>query len=210
VEDDPVIPILLALLAVTPAAGGGGRAPALPAAPSSGGGRAPALQIAAPTQSPDLPGGPALAWEDDEDGDGDGDGDSERQPRVRITAWGGQALDDSGTGRGSTVAGGEASWAFDSLDVGVSAAGYRELEGAERTWTPVVLARLTQRFRMRSGLEAAFGFGLGAGRPTDWTGWFQVALGVRVPLGPVFLAGELAFEEGDLLRLGAGLGVALW
>jgi hypothetical protein len=66
-----------------------------------------------------------------------------------------------------------------------------------------------QRFPMRSGVEATFALGLGAARPRTWEAWFQVALGVRLPLGPLFLGGELAFERGDLLRLSAGLGVAL-
>jgi hypothetical protein len=138
------------------------------------------------------------------------DEDDEAPPRVRLTAWGGEALGDGGSGRGSGFAGGEAGWAFDSLDLSVSGAGYRNLDDADRTWTPVVLARFTQRFRMRRDVEAAFGFGLGAGRPKGWTAWYQVAIGVRVPLGPLFLAGELAFEQNDLLRLGAGLGVSVF
>jgi hypothetical protein len=181
---------------------------ALASAPPSGDGRAPALHLSAARAENVVRLAEPLAresWEDD-----DFDDDEERQPRIRLTGWGGTALDDAGTGRSSTVVGGEAAWSFDSLDVGVSGAGYRELDGATRSWTPVVLARFTQRFPMRSGVEAAFGLGLGAGRPKGWTSWFQVALGVRVPLGPVFLAGELAFEERQLLRLGAGLGVALW
>jgi hypothetical protein len=194
-----VLPLLVAAIAAAPAspsAPGGGRAPALQVAPSpDGGARAPGSRL-------------QDAWEEDQGWEDDGD--EERQRRIRIIAWGGEALGEAGTGRGSPTVGGEAAWAFDSLDVGVSGAAYRELEGATRTWTPVVLARLTQRFRMGSGLEAAFGLGVGAGRPAGWTGWFQVALGVRVPLGPLFLAGELAFEERELLRLGAGLGVALW
>jgi hypothetical protein len=138
------------------------------------------------------------------------DEDDEAPPRVRLTAWGGEALADAGSGRGSGFAGGEVGWAFASLDLSVSGASYRNLEDADRTWTPVVLARFTQRFRMRRDVEAAFGFGVGAGRPKGWTAWYQVALGVRVPLGPLFLAGELAFEHNDLLRLGAGLGVSVF
>jgi hypothetical protein len=49
---------------------------------------------------------------------------------------------------------------------------------------------------------------VGAGRPRGWRAWYQLAIGMRVPLGPLFLAGELAFEQYDLLRLGGGLGVA--
>jgi hypothetical protein len=136
--------------------------------------------------------------------------DEEREPRVRITAWGSDAFAAGGTGRSSSVVGGEAGWAFRHLDLGVAGSAYRNLVDADREWTPVVLARLTQRFKTRRGIEAAFGFGVGAGRPTGWRAWYQLGIGVRVPLGPLFLAGELAFEQYDLLRLGAGLGVALF
>ena len=97
-------------------------------------------------------------------------------------------------------------WAFEHLDLGLAGYGYRGLADAS-TWTPVAIVRLTQRFPMRTGIEAAFGLGFGAARPRGWEAWFQVALGVRYPLGPMFLAGELSFERGDLLRLAAGLGV---
>jgi len=151
-----------------------------------------------------------LAQEDSEDEGPSWQGgeEDEDRPHVRLTAWGGEALATGGSGRGSGFVGGEAAWAFETLDLGVAGSGYRELRDATREWTPVVLVRMTQRFKMRRGLEAAFGFGVGAGRPRGWTGWYQVALGFRVPLGPMFLGGELAFEQNDLLRLGAGVGVA--
>ncbi len=125
---------------------------------------------------------------------------------LSVAAWGGEALDETGSGKSYGVLGGEVAWAFDQLDVGVAGYGYRGLSET-RTWTPVALLRLVQRFRMRSGVEATFGLGLGAGRPSGWEGWFQVALGARVPFGPMFLGGELSFERGDLLRLAAGLGL---
>jgi hypothetical protein len=128
--------------------------------------------------------------------------------RIRLSLWGGEALASGGTGHGSTLYGGEAAWAFDSIDLGVAGYGYQSIENARREWTPVALVRLTERFRTRRGLEAAFTFGIGAGRPRDWTAWFQVALGLRLDLGPVFLGGELAFEQYDLLHLAAGVGVA--
>ena len=136
--------------------------------------------------------------------------EDERPPRIRLTFWGGEALGSAGSGTGSGFYGGEASWAFSRIDLGVMGSAYRNVPDATRTVTPVVLARLTQRFKTRRGVEAAFGFGVGAGRPGGWTAWYQVALGVRVPLGPLFLAGELGFESRDLLRLGAGLGVAFF
>ena len=49
--------------------------------------------------------------------------------------------------------------------------------------------------------------GLGAARPDAWQAWFQFAFGLRLGLGPLFLAGELGFEQLDLFRLAAGLGV---
>jgi hypothetical protein len=139
-------------------------------------------------------------WQpDDESGDEGGH-------RLSVAAWGGEAFDLNGSGGSVGVLGGEVAWAFDQLDVGVAGYGYRGLADAPE-WTPVALVRLTQRFPMRSGVEAAFGLGVGAARPRSWEPWFQVALGVRYPLGPMFLGGELAFERGDLLRLAAGLGV---
>jgi hypothetical protein len=137
-----------------------------------------------------------------------GEEEDGRRPHLLLTVWGGEALGSGGTGRSSGFFSGEAAWAFNAVDVGIAASGYRALRDADRTWTPVLLARFTQRFKTRRGFEAAFGFGFGAGRPDGWIGWYQVALGARVPLGPLFLAGELAFEQYDLLRLGAGLGVA--
>ncbi|HEY6099576.1 MAG TPA: hypothetical protein VIW03_09110 [Anaeromyxobacter sp.] len=132
----------------------------------------------------------------------------EGRKRIRLSAWGGDAMASGGSGHASTILGGEAAWAFDALDLGLAGYGYQDLLNARRSWTPVVLLRLTERFQTRRAVEAAFTFGVGAGRPRDWTVWFQVALGVRVNLGPMFLGGELAFEQYDLLRLAAGLGVS--
>ncbi len=132
--------------------------------------------------------------------------EDEARPHVLLMAWGGTVLGSGGSGRSSNLLGGEAAWAFDSLDVGLAGYGYRSLPDADREWTPVVLARLTQRFRTGRDVEAAFGFGIGAAKPNHWRAWYQVALGVRVDLGPVFLAGELGFEQDYLLRLAAGLG----
>jgi hypothetical protein len=128
--------------------------------------------------------------------------------RLRLAVWGGDALANGGTGHGSTIWGGEAAWAFESVDLGVAGYGYESLANARHTWTPVVLARITERVRTRRDVDWTLSLGIGAGRPRDWTAWFQLALGVRVNLGPMFLAGELAFEQYDLLRLAAGVGVA--
>ncbi len=136
------------------------------------------------------------------------DQEEERTPHLLVSAWGGDAFDAGASGHSYGTLGGEAAWSFGELDLGLAGYGYHGLS-ATRAWAPVGLVRLTQRFRMRSGVEAAFGLGAGAGKPSGWEAWFQVSLGIRVPLGPLFLGGELAFERGDLFALRAGLGFAI-
>jgi hypothetical protein len=135
------------------------------------------------------------------------DDEEERRPHLLLSGWGGEALAHGGSGRSSSFYGGEIAWAFSSLDLGLAGSWYRSLRDSDRAWTPVFLTRVTQRFMTHRGFEAAFSLGFGAGRPKGWVGWYQVALGIRFPLGPVFLGGELAFEQYDIIRLGAGLGV---
>ncbi len=189
-----VLPLLLMTLAAAPAPGVAVRMPVQPE--ESGPERAaPHFEW---TQD----------WDEYDDEERRDDDEDERRPHVLLSAWGGEALAGAGAGRSSSFFAGEAAWAFDTLDLGLQYAGYRSLRDATREWTPVVLTRVTQRFRTRRGFDAAFSLGLGAGRPGGWVGWFQVALGVRFPIGPLFLGGELAFEQYDLLRLGGGVGVA--
>jgi hypothetical protein len=138
-------------------------------------------------------------WEEDE---------AEEAPRLFLTAWGGEALGEVGGGQSSAMLGGEVAWAFRALDLGLAGYGYRRLADAEREWTPVALVRLVQRFRTRAGLEATFALGIGGGRPDGWTAWYQVALGGRAMFGPMFVSGEISFEQYDLLRLAGGLGLA--
>jgi len=139
----------------------------------------------------------------------EGGDDEERAPRLFITAWGGEAFDvGGGDGNGGPAFGGEVAYALGFGDLGVWASAYKIRNGGE-DWAPIALLRLTNRFPAGRGLEGAFTFGVGAGRPADWRVWFQVALGVRFDLGPMFLAGELAFEQEQLLRLSGGLGVKL-
>jgi hypothetical protein len=146
----------------------------------------------------------------DDDGWSDEDEHDERG-RLSLTAWGGQAYDTGGNGRNVPLLGGEAAWAFGSLDVGLAGYAYDGIHEESTGRDPVLLLRLTQRFETRRGLEAAFTFGGGtARRREDWVPWFQLALGVRLNLGPAFLAGELGFEQHDLLRLAAGIGVRLF
>jgi hypothetical protein len=163
-----------------------------------------ALALAAAPAAPSLAAPLAQEeWDDRWDED-----DGEDAPRLFLTAWGGKAWDEAGGGPSSTIAGGEVAWAFGGFDLGLAGYGYRDLVDAEREWTPVALVRLGQRFRTHRGVEAMLAIGLGAGRPDGWTAWYQFAVGGRATFGPLFLAGELSFEQYDLLRLAAGLGVA--
>jgi hypothetical protein len=125
------------------------------------------------------------AWEQDPWAEPEQD---QRHPHLLLSLWGGEAFANGGSGRSSGF--------------------FRSLRSASQLWTPVVLTRFTQRFLTRHAVEAAFSLGLGAGKPSGWIAWYQVAIGMRVPLGPVFLAGELAFEQYDIIRLGGGFGFA--
>jgi hypothetical protein len=50
---------------------------------------------------------------------------------------------------------------------------------------------------------------MGAARPaSSWTAWYQLAIGFRLDLGPIFLGGEVGFERYELLRLAGGIGAA--
>lgn len=148
-----------------------------------------------------LAAGQADAWDEPYEDDDEG------RDRILVSAWGGNAWETGvRDGRSAALLGGEVAWAFDSVDVGVAGYGYR-LPDERRAWTPVALLRVVNRFETGNGLEATFGFGVGAARPDDWVAWFQIALGVRVNLGPMFVGGELAFEQYDLLRLAGGVGV---
>jgi hypothetical protein len=130
--------------------------------------------------------------------------------RLRLAAWGGTLLDVD-DGPNIPFAGGQLSWAFSSVDLGVLAAAYEfGEERAGRAWGPVILARVDRRFQARPGLEAVLGFGAGAARERDWGAWFQLAFGFRLTLGPAFIGGELGFEEEQLFRLGATVGVAVF
>lgn len=148
-----------------------------------------------------LAAGQADPWEE-EDWD-----DEPARERLILTAWGGNGWETGRRDGGSFgLVGGEVAWAFESIDVGVAGYGYR-LPDEANAWTPVLLLRLTNRFQTANGLEATFGFGLGAARPDDWVAWFQVALGVRLDLGPAFVGGELSFEQYDVVRLAGGVGL---
>ncbi|HEX9242593.1 MAG TPA: hypothetical protein VF875_09160 [Anaeromyxobacter sp.] len=167
----------------------------------------PTLLLAAALSAGPGPAAPALrleedweerAWEEEE----------ERRPRLFLSVWGGEGFLAGGDGRGAPSVAAEVAWAFSKLDVGLAGFGYRGVRDDPSAWARGGLVRLTQRFHTRRGFDAAFTLGFGAARAPDWIGWYQVALGMRVPLGPFFLGAELSFEQLDILRLAGGLGVA--
>ena len=112
-----------------------------------------------------------------------------------------------GDGHSGSAFGGEVAYALDFGDLGLWASGYK-IRNRGEAWAPMAPAA-HESLRHGRGLDATFTFGVGAGRPAGWRIWFQVALGLRLDLGPMFLAGELAFEQDQLLRLSGGLGVKL-
>ena len=129
-------------------------------------------------------------------------------PHLHLTAWGGSLIDTGGQFPAAGLAGGEIAWAFETLELGALGQEYNLGRRARTPWTPVVLARIRQRFETRRGLDATVGFGIGAGRIVHWETWFQFTIGLRLYAGPIFIAGEVGFERLDLFRLAGGLGVA--
>lgn len=136
--------------------------------------------------------------------------EGEREPRIFLSLYGGQAWDVGGRSDVDNevpVLGAEVAYAFNFGDLGLAGYGYR-FPGGREGWSPVALVRFTNRFQTYRGLDGTFSFGLGAARPDeDWQAWFQLALGIRLDLGPLWIGGELSFEQEDLLRLVAGVGV---
>jgi hypothetical protein len=136
-------------------------------------------------------------------------------PRLDLTLWGGQVLSERGSGTRSEAYAAEATWRFDSLDLGLFGGCYQLRDSTasgtlESYFAPVYLLRVGQRFETRNGLLASFSFGVGAAKTGDWRSWFEVALGARATYGPAFVAGELSFESDDVLRLSLGLGVSVF
>lgn len=148
----------------------------------------------------------ARAQDDDEDW-------APTPPRLSLTAWGGQAFATAGSAAAAhdgAVLGGDVAWRLDAVELGAYAGAYRLRTAPGHDWTTVLLARVTERFETHQGVEASFTFGAGAGRADRWIGWYQLAVGGRVALGgPFYVAGELSFEQYDLVRLAAGVGVRL-
>ena len=147
--------------------------------------------------------GQADPYEDEDWEEGDSGG---RGAQLFVVGWGGSAFDANGNEDSLGVLGGEAGVSFSAVDLGIAAYGYHAEEATD-PWSPVVLARIGNRFQSYRGLEGLLTFGLGAARiDDDWQAWFQVALGVRVVFEPLFVAGEITFEQNDLIRLTGGLG----
>jgi hypothetical protein len=135
--------------------------------------------------------------------------DEDMPGRLSLTAWGGSGLDTGGGGHSIPILGAEAAWSFGGLDLGLAGYGYQGLRAEEARWDPVLLVRATQRFQTYRGLDAALTFGAGAARRDGWGAWFQLALGFRLELGPMFLAGEVGFEQ-DLVRFTGGVGARVF
>lgn len=133
-----------------------------------------------------------------------------RPRRLSLAAWGGQAFDVGGAREGGPLAGAEVAWTFDAVELGVLGQLVRLRAAPGLEWSPVVLARLTERFRTAPAVETSFTFGFGAGKTDDWVGWYQIAVGLRVGFGETaFLGAELSFEQYDLVRLAIGLGLRI-
>jgi hypothetical protein len=121
-----------------------------------------------------------------------------------VTAWGGNLWDANG-GFSAGLLGAEAGWSWELLDLSVAGYGYRDIE-RRGEFSPVVVGRIGNRLRSYRGIEGTLVLGIGAARSEGWGTWFQFGLGVRLPLGPLFLGGEISFEQNNLIRLAGGLG----
>lgn len=192
--------IAAAALALALAGGSLAAAPLAAPIPEERAALAPAPEVAGP--------GAGALRDDDDWGARWDDADDEDRKRLFVGVWGGTALGTGGEGDSASLLGGEIAWAFRAVELGLAGYGYRGLRDDGPDWTPVALLRVTQRFPTRGGLDAGLTFGLGAGKPDGWRAWYQVALGGRLLLGPLYLSGEVGFEQYDLVRLAAGLGAA--
>lgn len=127
-----------------------------------------------------------------------------------IAAVGGVAVEAfQARGRSFPFAGAQLGWAFGDMEIGALVQAYHFGDAAVAPWSPVLLLRLDQRFETARGVSADLGLGVGAGRVDEWKAWFQVTLGVRLEQGPLILGAELGFEQNQLLRLAASVGLRL-
>jgi len=162
---------------------------------------------------PPLPLALALSFALQASTDWDGDEPSyevRSERHLELGVWGGSSLDLAPGGAMAPWLGAELGWRFTESAVSLLYEAHRfGATRADRPWTPVVLARVEQRFETMRGFQGTFAFGAGAGRPgRSWELWLHVALGLRVERGPLFLRAELGFERQSDLRLGAGAGLA--
>ncbi len=128
------------------------------------------------------------------------------QKRLSLQVFGGELATITGSAAPSAgVYGGEVAWRFDAVELGVLGQ-YARLRTSAREWSPIALVRITERFQSRRGLEGSITFGLGTAYEDRWRSWFQVALGARIDLGPIFVGGEVGFEQADYVRVVGGLG----
>jgi len=134
----------------------------------------------------------------------------EQRPHVQLSLWGGGAtLLDRGGGT-TPFLGVEAGWLFAEQTLSVLFDAHRYGQDlSSHAWTPVLLARLEQRFESQRGLQASLILGIGAGRPErSWIAWYQFGLGVRLVGDPFFVKGELGIERDNFLRFGGAVGLS--
>jgi hypothetical protein len=139
------------------------------------------------------------------------EGDEEPAPpepgRWTLSATGGAAIPVGGSGGATApIAGAELAFDLGFADVGLLAQAYRLGTEGAAPWSPVLLARLEERFETLRGAEAFLAVGLGAGKPSYWTAWYQLSLGMALRQGPITLGLEVGFEQQDLLRLAGSIG----
>ncbi|MFO0585674.1 MAG: hypothetical protein U0229_25615 [Anaeromyxobacter sp.] len=137
-----------------------------------------------------------------------GHDDNDTGPFLAIR--GGEAVGTNGGGS-HAVYGGEVGWSFEPIDVSLAGYAYKDLErralsGEKAPWDRMYLVRLGQRFETYRGLEGTLDLGIGAAHTDRWKTWVQLGLGVHLNIDPLFVTGEITFEQNGLVRLTAGLG----
>jgi hypothetical protein len=111
----------------------------------------------------------------------DWDGDEPRwdapvERHLELGVWGGSSLDLQRGGGFAPWAGAELGWRFTESAVSLLFEGHRYgTDRADRAWTPVILARVEQRFETLRGLQGTFAFGAGAGRSSFAPSWASSA-----------------------------------
>ncbi|MFT3912529.1 MAG: hypothetical protein QM704_00145 [Anaeromyxobacteraceae bacterium] len=127
-----------------------------------------------------------------------------------LAVRGGEAVGPNGGGA-HPVYGGEIGWSFEPIDLSLAGYAYKDLDGKpapgeKSQWNRMYLVRLGQRFETYRGLEGTLDLGIGAAHTDKWKSWVQLGLGVHLNIDPLFVTGEITFEQNGLVRLTAGLG----